>query len=123
MSITMGYPLAIYVAIGAFILLDIATGLAQAIYNGEVSSKILRNGMFHKLSYVFAIALALLVEYAGRYLELGFDVTLFIPLAVYIVLTESVSILENITCINPDLISSPVFKWLGDKKGNDNEQD
>lgn len=108
----MEYPIAMYAIIGAAILLDIATGISQAVFNRTLDSKILRAGMFHKLSYLFAVVLALFLEYACQYFELGFECKVFIPLAVYIVVTEVISVLENITKMNPDLIDSPIFKLL-----------
>lgn len=117
------YPAGIYIAISAFIILDIATGLTQAFYNETVDSKILRNGMFHKLSYVFAVVLALCLEYTCTYLELGFDCKIFVPLAIYIIVTEAVSILENIVRINPDLAESPIFKLLSQNKNRRSDDD
>lgn len=118
------YPVEVYIAIGIFIVLDIATGISQAVFNKTMDSKILRTGMFHKLSYIFAIVLALSLEYTCQYLELGFDCAIFVPLAIYIIVTESVSILENITRINPDLLESPIFKILSgnQKRRTDDEQ-
>ena len=92
------------------------SGLAQAFYNETVDSKILRNGLFHKLSYIFAIVLSLCLEYTCIYLELGFDCKIFIPLSIYIIVTEAVSILENIVRINPELAESPLFKILSQNK-------
>ena len=108
----MGYPLAMYAIVGVAIVFDIATGITQAIYNKSLDSKILRAGMFHKLSYIFAVALALFLEYACGYLGLGFECKVFIPLAVYIVVTEVISVLENIAKLNPELRESPIFKLL-----------
>lgn len=118
------YPLEIYIAIGILILLDIASGISQAIFNKTMDSKILRSGMFHKLSYVFALVLALMLEYSCKYLELGLEPTIFVPLAIYIILTEAVSILENLTRINPDLLDSPLFKILsGNQKRRADDKD
>ena len=109
------YPLAIYAIVGLFIVLDIVTGISQAVYNRTMDSKALRNGMFHKLGYIFAIVLALVLEWSCRYLELGFDCKILIPLVIYIVITEAVSVLENILRLNPDLSGSPLFKLLSEK--------
>lgn len=110
----MNYPIAIYAIMGAFIMLDIVTGIAQAFFNRTIDSKILRNGMFHKLSYVFAVALALILEWACTHFSLGFECQILIPLTVYIVITEAVSILENILRLNPDLANSPLFRLLSE---------
>lgn len=112
----INYPLGIFIIIAMGIFLDIVTGITQAFYHKTLDSKILRNGMFHKLSYVFAIVLALFLEYACQYLDLGFEPTIFIPLAVYITITEMVSILENITRLNPELAESPIFNLLSSNK-------
>lgn len=119
----LGYSVAIYAILGAAISLDIATGISQAIYNHTLDSKILRNGMFHKLSYVFAVVLALFLEWACQYLELGFECKVFIPLAVYIVVTEVVSVLENLTKLNPDLVNSPIFKLLSSAQNRRKDDD
>ena len=117
------YPAEIFIAIGFFIVLDIVTGVTQAVYNETVDSKILRNGMFHKLSYIFAIVLSLLLEFICVHMELGFDCKIFIPLSVYIVVTEAVSVLENIVRINPDLMNSPIFKLLSETQNRRMDDD
>ena len=119
----LSYAIEIYIAIGTLILLDIASGIAQAIYNKTMDSKILRSGMFHKLSYIFAIVLALLLEYSCQYLDLGLQPTIFIPLSIYIIITEAVSILENITRINPDLLDSPIFAILSGNQKRRSDDD
>lgn len=115
------YPIELFGTIGIFIILDIATGLSQAAFNKTIDSKILRNGMFHKLSYIFAIVLALSLEYACNYMELGFECKVLIPLAIYIVITEAVSVLENIMRINPELSESPLFKLLSSTQNRRSE--
>lgn len=106
------YQIPIYMILCASVILDIATGIAQAVANQSLDSTVLRNGLFHKLSYFFAVMLALLLEWACNYLDLGFSIELFIPLAAYIVITESISVLENIVRLNPELRESPIFKLL-----------
>ena len=106
----------ILIIVGVAIALDVITGISQAAYNNCLSSVKMRNGVYHKLSYVFAIALAGLIEYASAYIELGFDLPLVIPVVIYIVLTEVISIFENICLINPELKNSPLFKLLARKE-------
>ena len=103
----------IYAIVSAAILLDIVSGLMQATVNRSLSSKKLRQGIYHKSSYLLIIALAALIEYGSNHLDLGFTAPVFMPVCVYIVLTESVSIFENVTKINPELKQSPLFKLLG----------
>lgn len=108
----MGYAIEIYIAVCATIALDIITGLAQALYNRTVSSTKLRNGAYHKVSYLLVIALSLLIEYGMNWLDLGFTMQLFPAVCAYLVLTEIVSITENIVKLNPELADSPIFKLL-----------
>lgn len=86
-----------------FIVLDIASGMAQAFANKNVSSEKLRQGLFHKMAFIFAIALGYLIEYAMGYMNLGFDAPIAIVVCVYVCLTEIISIVENITLLNPEL--------------------
>ncbi len=103
------------VFVGIAILLDLITGLTQAAYNKVLSSEKMRMGVYHKLSYVFALMLGAFIEYASVHFELGFELPLIIPIAVYIILTEAISIFENICKINPELKKSPLFKLLAKK--------
>lgn len=93
----------IYFIVVGFILADIVTGILQAIYNGDINSTKLRQGLFHKLSEVLAVAFSMGIEYACDYIELGVDVPVFKTVAIYICIMELVSVLENLCEINPAL--------------------
>lgn len=107
-----------YIIIGSFILGDIITGLLQAGYKGEINSTILRQGLFHKLSEVLAVALSVLLQYTCDYIELGVELPLFNIVAAYICLMELVSILENLCEINPHLekLFKPYLEKLRSKE-------
>lgn len=107
------YDWHIYAVVGAAILLDVVSGLLQATVNHSLSSEKLRLGAYHKTGYIIVIALACLLEYGTAYLDLGFTAPLVAPVCVYLVITEAVSIFENVTKINPDLKNSPIFNLLG----------
>lgn len=108
----MSYSIHIFAIVGLGVLLDIISGIAQAIANKTLSSSKLRSGIYHKASYVIALALALFIEYAMGYLDLGFTIQLFPAVSAYIVLTEIVSVTENIARLNPELRDSPIFHLL-----------
>lgn len=95
--------------VGCFILLDIATGIIQAIANKDLSSEKLRKGAFHKMSFVLIICLAYLIDYGVGYIDLGFNFPIVVPTCTYICLTEIISIVENIIKINPELKDSKVL--------------
>ena len=99
----MSYDYHIFMVVAMFILLDMISGLMQAIKNKVVSSSLMRNGIIHKFSFVLAIALAYACEYGMIYLDLGFTVPIMTTTCVVICLTELVSILENLGKLNPEL--------------------
>lgn len=103
------------VLVFSFIVLDVATGFAQAIKNKDVQSQKMRDGLFHKLGFVFALLLAYMIEFSMLYLDLGFTVPVAASVCVYIVVTEIISILENIVSLNPDIAGSKLLDILKPK--------
>lgn len=99
-----------------FILLDILSGVTQAVKNKTLSSQVMREGIYHKLGYVLVIALAMLCEWSMQYLELGFTAPITIPCVVMICLTEIISIIENVEKITPELAKTGIFELLSQNK-------
>lgn len=93
----------VYIITLCFIVFDFVSGFIKAIKNKEVSSKILREGIFHKGGFIMLVCLATLIEYGQGYV---FDTTIpvVMPCCVYICITEITSILENISKINPAIL-------------------
>lgn len=89
-----------------FIIFDFLTGFMQAVANKEVSSEKLRKGLFHKCGFMLAVCLGLLCEWAMQFVNLGFDVPIATAVCVYIILTEIMSILENLGKMSPELANS-----------------
>lgn len=89
-----------------FIALDLLTGFAQAVANKTVNSTKMRDGLCHKCGFVLTMLLAALIEWAMQYVDLGVTLPLFVPVCVFIMLTEIVSIFENICKLNPELAGS-----------------
>lgn len=103
------------------IVMDYLTGLAKSVVNKDIDSTKMRDGLWHKAAYVAVIVLAEIIEHGQEAVDLGFTVPLIVPTCVYIVLTETASILENISQINPELADSPVmqlFRSTKDTAGN-----
>lgn len=100
------------------IILDIASGWSAAIATKSIDSSKMRNGLWHKLAYVFAIALAGILEWSfvEYHVNFGVDIPLLVPVCLYIGVTEISSIIENIAIINPDLVGSPVFSLFSRTK-------
>ena len=97
-------------------LLDYATGTAAALRAGEWSSKVARDGLWHKLGAVVAVLVAAILDgVIGLILAnvpaltLPFDYTVFLTVLVLVwyIMTELGSIVENIGALG-----APVPAWL-----------
>ena len=105
--------------VGIMIVMDILTGFAKAVKNHDVSSEKMRDGLWHKISFVMIVALGEILEHGQRVLDMGFSVPIIIPTCVYIVITEVASVLENLSEINPELHDSPILSlFRSSKEGN-----
>ena len=103
-------------------VLDIISGLAGAAKESVIQSGKMREGLWHKAGYFGLIALAAAYEVATVWInfevaELGIGMTApEIPAATavcaFVVLTEVVSIVENLCVLNPDIAKLPVIKTL-----------
>lgn len=94
--------------------LDLITGIIGAIRDGEqIKSSTLRNGLFKKVGFIFCYALGIAVNYAESYLILPFGVDLVPVICTYTIITEVVSIVENISKINPDILPEKLKELIG----------
>lgn len=100
------------------IVLDYATGTWAALKNGEWSSSVAREGLWHKLGEITALLVAMLVDIALRVIirspaasflqDLPLPETLFTMLvSVWYIFTELGSIIENAA-----KLGAPVPEWL-----------
>lgn len=92
--------------VAAFIVMDLVTGIMQAIANKTLDSTKMRAGGWHKCGFIMVVILAALVEWAMQFIDLGFTLPLFVPACVFIILTEIVSIFENVCRLSPELANS-----------------
>lgn len=102
------------VALAVFITLDILSGLAAAASTKTINSTAMREGMWHKLAFVFTYILSFALEMCMGAVDIGFTIPTAGAVAVYIVGTETVSILENICTLNPELKEKGLLKLFGD---------
>lgn len=95
-----------------FNLLDIVTGLVSAIKNGELQSAKLRDGLFKKVGFIFCYILSWLVDAHGS--DVGFELSVnILPIIIlYVCTTETVSIIENISKINPDVLPEKLMEMF-----------
>lgn len=92
--------------VAAFVVMDLATGVMQAVANKTLDSTKMRAGLWHKCGFIMVIILAALVEWAMQFVDLGFTLPLLAPVCVFIILTEIVSIFENVCKLSPELANT-----------------
>lgn len=95
-----------------FIMFDFTSGFVQACANRNVSSTKLREGLFHKCGFIFAICFGILCEWSMQFIDLGFDVPIATAICVYIILTEITSILENLGNLSPEFADSRFLSFF-----------
>lgn len=101
---------------------DIVTGFAQAVFNRDVQSSKMREGLWHKISYVGAIAVGIVMEEAMANFTadvLDFEIPTTFAICAVIVAGEVVSVVENLCRMNPDI--DKVFGKLLSKDDEDEE--
>ena len=93
-----------------FNALDFGTGLIKAFKNKTLDSKSLRDGLFKKCGFMLCYGLARLIDTHGA--SVGIDIgSVLLPVVCgYAVMTEIVSIIENISEINPDLLPDKLME-------------
>ena len=92
--------------------LDLLTGIISAIRLKDLKSSRLRDGLFKKVAFILCYFLAWLVDEYGHTVGFSIGVPVLPVLVLYVVTTELVSIVENITKINPDLLSSKLLEMF-----------
>lgn len=98
--------------------LDLVTGIVGAIKDGEqIKSSKLRDGLFKKVGFIFCYTLGIMINYAENFLSLPFGVDLVPVICTYAIITEIVSIIENISKINPDILPEKLKALIGYKEG------
>lgn len=84
--------------------LDLVTGLIGALREKKIESSKMRDGLFKKIGFIFCYVLAYLIDNYSADIGLSLGVKVLPVIVIYAVTTEIVSIIENITKINPDLL-------------------
>ena len=115
-------------------VLDVALGFAGAVKTGTVKSGKMREGLWHKAGFVGLIAVSFVLEYFIAHIDASAvavpyivdvcaalaAIPLVLAACVWVILTEAVSVVENLCVLNPEIAKSPVgriFAALEDGKG------
>lgn len=117
----MGTLTPVIVALG-FNVLDLCTGFISAVKNKEIQSSKLRDGLFKKVGFIFCYFVAWVIDNYGKMVGFHFDINILPLILFYVCTTELVSILENISKINTDILPDKLMELfhITDIKGSDN---
>lgn len=110
-------PVEIYLIL-VFMLTDVVSGVLKAIKNRELSSTKAREGIYKKASFILFVAFGYLADFAMEYIDIGFKFPAATTISTLVIVTEAISILENVGSINPELVSlvAPFLSALNNKK-------
>ena len=122
MSAVVSVPVEVKLSV-AFMMADVLTGVLKAVKNKELSSTREREGIYKKASFILFIAFGYLADYAMAYVDLGFNFPAAATICTLVILTEAISVLENIGQINPDLVKliAPFLSALNNKKEGEHD--
>ena len=121
MSTVCSVPVEVKLAL-AFMVIDVFTGVLKAVKNKELNSTKAREGIYKKASFILFIAFGYLADYAMVYVNMGFNLPAGVTICTLIIVTEAISVLENLGQINPDLVKlvAPFLSALNKKEGENN---
>lgn len=117
MSTVYSVPVEVKLAL-AFMVIDVFTGVLKAVKNKELNSTKAREGIYKKASFILFIAFGYLADYAMNYVNMGFNLPAAATICTLIIVTEAISVLENLGQINPDLVKlvAPFLSALNKKE-------
>lgn len=101
------YPVIVALIFNA---LDLVTGLVSAVKNKDIQSSKLRDGLFKKVGFIFCYFVAWLVDTQGHVIGFQLGVTILPIIILYVCTTELVSVLENISKINSDILPEKLME-------------
>jgi toxin secretion/phage lysis holin len=121
MSTVYSVPVEVKLAL-AFMVIDVFTGVLKAVKNKELNSTKAREGIYKKASFILFIAFGYLADYAMDYVNMGFNLPAAATICTLVIVTEAISVLENLGQINPDLVKlvAPFLSVLNKKEGENN---
>ena len=136
-SVVLGSIATFFGQYGLFLILvalavvfDVITGLVKVKATGErLSSEKATKGFWKKIAFFVALLFGIFLDFAAvtvllrAGVELGVDMPFALIICAYIILTESISISENLLAINPDIMPKWIIKLLrGSKEKIENKK-
>ena len=120
MNTVYSVPVEVKLAL-AFMVIDVFTGVLKAVKNKELNSTKAREGIYKKASFILFIAFGYLADYAMNYVNMGFNLPAAATICTLVIITEAISVLENLGQINPDMVKlvAPFLSALNKKEGGE----
>lgn len=105
-----------------FMVGDYLSGVIKAVKNKELDSTKMRLGLWHKAGFIGAMALGYACQLAVNYdlLPTTFS-AVFAGVCVYVIITEAISIFENLCELSPELRDSPLASLLKLKENKNDD--
>lgn len=121
MNAVYSVPVEVKLAL-AFMVIDVFTGVLKAVKNKELNSTKAREGIYKKASFILFIAFGYLADYAMDYVNMGFNLPAAATICTLVIITEAISVLENLGQINHDMVKlvAPFLSALNKKEGENN---
>lgn len=108
--LSINEPRVLFILCGVFIFTDVLTGYLKAFKTKKINSSISRDGYLKKVAWLVALILGFVVDYfAGVQLFL-------IGTAVVCVITEGISVYENLGELGVSLPFSRYFEKIKEEK-------
>lgn len=106
-----------------FHLFDLLTGIIGAVREHNLQSAKMRDGLFKKIGFLCCYVLSILLDTQSESIGLELHVKILPIIIVYAVTTELISITENISKINPDLLPDKLLRLfhINTKEGDDKD--
>ena len=103
----------------AFHIFDLLTGVIGAVREKDLQSGKMRDGLFKKVGFLCCYALAIMIDTQAVAIGIELNANILPVFVGYAVITEIVSIIENISRINPDLLPDKLMAIFHIKKDGD----
>lgn len=113
------YPVIVALVFNA---LDMVSGLIAGAKNRNIQSSKLRDGLFKKVGFIVCYGVAWLVDTYGTLIGFQINVPILPIIVLYVCTTELVSILENVTKINPDILPEKLMSMFQISNEEDNKK-
>lgn len=123
MNAVYSVPVEVKLAL-TFMVIDVFTGVLKAVKNKELNSTKAREGIYKKASFILFIAFGYLADYTMDYVNMGFNFPAAVTICTLVIVTEAISVLENLGQINPDLVKlvAPFLSALNKKEEDEHSE-